>query len=165
MVELILCFYLYFISILGFVTMKYGNKKKIKRLYEKYSQHKFNRIIPTFCFFLILPICIIWGMSIYIIILKYFCWHWQNKRYYIQHSNKFILKLTCNCLEYPYCQTSIHATDRHIFTIQNTKENHTPFLLCSHSYHLFFPTKHLTINNLRRILKMTAIKIRLGFSQ
>ena len=65
-------FILYFISILGFVTMKYGNKKKIKRLYEKYSQHKFNRIIPTFCFFLILPICIIWGMSIYIIILKNF---------------------------------------------------------------------------------------------
>ena len=65
-------FILYFISILSFVTIKYGNKKKIKRLYKKYSQHKFNRIIPTYCFFLILPICIISGMSIYIIILKYF---------------------------------------------------------------------------------------------
>lgn len=95
--------------------------------------------------------------------IKILCWHWQNKRYYIQHSNKLILKLTCNCLKYPYCQTSIHATDRHIFTIQNTKENYTPFLLCFHSYHLFSPTKHLTINNLRRRLKMTAIKIRLGF--
>lgn len=86
-----------------------------------------------------------------------------NKRYYIQHSNKLILKLTYNCLKYPYCQTSIHTTDRHIFTIQNTKESYTPFLLCFHSYHLFSPTKHLTINNLRRRLKMTAIKIRLGF--
>ena len=65
-------FILYFISILGFVTMKYGNKKMVERLYKKYSQHKFNRIIPTYCFFLILPICIISGMSIYIIILKYF---------------------------------------------------------------------------------------------
>lgn len=65
-------FILYFISILGFVTMKYGNKKMVERLYKKYSQHKFNRIIPTYCFFLILPICIILGMSIYIIILKYF---------------------------------------------------------------------------------------------
>ena len=65
-------FILYFISILGFVTMKYGNKKKVERLYKKYSQHKFNRIMPTYCFFFILPICIIWGMSIYIIILKYF---------------------------------------------------------------------------------------------
>ena len=58
--------------ILGFVTMKYGNKKMVERLYKKYSQHKFNRIIPTYCFFLILPICIILGMSIYIIILKNF---------------------------------------------------------------------------------------------
>lgn len=65
-------FILYFISVLGFVTMKYGNKKMVERLYKKYSQHKFNRIIPTYCFFLILPICIILGMSIYIIILKYF---------------------------------------------------------------------------------------------
>lgn len=65
-------FILYFILILGFVTMKYGNKKKIEVLYEKYSQHKFNRVIPTYCFFLILPICIIFGISIYVIISKYF---------------------------------------------------------------------------------------------
>ena len=65
-------FILYFILILGFVTMKYGNKKKIEILYEKYSQHKFNRVIPTYCFFLILPICIIFGISIYVIISKYF---------------------------------------------------------------------------------------------
>ena len=30
-------FILYFISILGFVTMKYGNKKMVERLYKKYS--------------------------------------------------------------------------------------------------------------------------------
>ena len=65
-------FILYFILILGFVTMKYGNKKMVERLYKKYSQHKFNRIIPTYCFFLILPICIIFGISIYVIISKYF---------------------------------------------------------------------------------------------
>ena len=65
-------FILYFILILGFVTMKYGNKKKIEVLYEKYSQHKFDRVIPTYCFFLILPICIIFGISIYVIISKYF---------------------------------------------------------------------------------------------
>ena len=65
-------FILYFILILGFVTMKYGSKKKIEVLYEKYSQHKFNRVIPTYCFFLILPICIIFGISIYVIISKYF---------------------------------------------------------------------------------------------
>ena len=65
-------FILYFILILGFVTTKYGNKKKIEVLYEKYSQHKFNRVIPTYCFFLILPICIIFGISIYVIISKYF---------------------------------------------------------------------------------------------
>ena len=33
-------FILYFILISGFVTMKYGNKKKIEVLYEEYSQHK-----------------------------------------------------------------------------------------------------------------------------
>ena len=71
-VELTPRFLFIFISILGFVTMKYGNKKMVERLYKKYSQHKFNRIIPTYCFFLILPICIILGMSIYIIILKNF---------------------------------------------------------------------------------------------
>ena len=65
-------FILYFILILGCVTMKYGNKKKIEVLYEKYSQHKFNRVIPIYCFFLILPICIIFGISIYVIISKYF---------------------------------------------------------------------------------------------
>lgn len=65
-------FILYFILILGLVTMKYGNKKKIEVLYEEYSQHKFNRVIPTYCFFLILPICIIFGISIYVIISKYF---------------------------------------------------------------------------------------------
>ena len=65
-------FILYFILILGFVTMKYGDKKKIEVLYEEYSQHKFNRVIPTYCFFLILPICIIFGISIYVIISKYF---------------------------------------------------------------------------------------------
>lgn len=65
-------FILYFMLILGFVTMKYGNKKKIEVLYGKYSQHKFNRVIPTYCFFLILPICIIFGISIYVIISKYF---------------------------------------------------------------------------------------------
>ena len=65
-------FILYFILILGFVTMKYGNKKKIEVLYEEYSQHKFNRVIPTYCFFLILPICIVFGISIYVIISKYF---------------------------------------------------------------------------------------------
>ena len=65
-------FILYFILILGLVSMKYGNKKKIEVLYEEYSQHKFNRVIPTYCFFLILPICIIFGISIYVIISKYF---------------------------------------------------------------------------------------------
>ena len=65
-------FILYFILISGFVTMKYGNKKKIEVLYEEYSQHKFNRVIPTYCFFLILPICIIFGISIYVIISRYF---------------------------------------------------------------------------------------------
>ena len=40
-------FILYFISILGFVTMKYGNKKMVERLYKKYSQLKFNRINPN----------------------------------------------------------------------------------------------------------------------
>ena len=71
-------FILYFILILGFVTMKYGNKKKIEVLYEKYSQHKFNRVIPTYCFFLILPICIIFGISIYVIISKYFIDLWKS---------------------------------------------------------------------------------------
>ena len=85
--------------------------------------------------------------------IKKLCWHWQNKRYYIQHSNKLILKLTCNCLKYPYCQTSIHTTDWLIFTIQNTKENYTPFLLCFHSYHLFSPTKHLNSHPLKTIFQ------------
>ena len=40
-------FILYFISILGFVTMKYGNKKMVECLYKKYSQLKFNRINPN----------------------------------------------------------------------------------------------------------------------
>ena len=64
-------FILYFISILAFVTIRYGNKKKVNSLYNRYSQHNLNRKIPTYYFFLILPICIILGVSIYILILKY----------------------------------------------------------------------------------------------
>lgn len=67
----LLFFILYFISILAFISVRYGNKKKVNNLYNRYSQHNLNRKIPTYCFFLILPICIILGVSIYILILKY----------------------------------------------------------------------------------------------
>lgn len=67
----LLFFILYFISILAFISVRYGNKKKVNSLYNRYSQHNLNRKIPTYYFFLILPICIILGVSIYILILKY----------------------------------------------------------------------------------------------
>ncbi len=67
----VICILSYFVLIHIFTSIRYLQHDKIINLRCDYSGFRLNNIIPTWAFWLILPICVCWGVAGVILIVKH----------------------------------------------------------------------------------------------
>jgi uncharacterized membrane protein len=62
----------YIILIIAGVFIRYFRKNKLESIFQRYRHSKYNKTIATWLFFLILPLCMIFGVGLTAIIGLYF---------------------------------------------------------------------------------------------
>lgn len=65
------CFGLIGFIIIPVFTIKRYNRKKIATLLQRYKNYRHNKLIPSWIFFLLLPLALLWAFFISGLIIKY----------------------------------------------------------------------------------------------
>ena len=61
----------YLLTVLICTYLKFFPNKKINLINKKFSKNQHNQRIPDWCFFMILPLSIAWGITTYALLVKF----------------------------------------------------------------------------------------------
>ena len=64
-------FAIYCFLVFLYIFLRYMRKNKIREMIVKFSNSSLNNAIPTWCFFLVLPICMIVGVTAFFLVKKH----------------------------------------------------------------------------------------------
>ena len=62
---------IYLLTVFIYSCFRYFPNKKIRRINKKFDNSHYNRTIPNWCFFAVLPLSVAWGIAAYYLMVKF----------------------------------------------------------------------------------------------
>lgn len=62
---------IYLLSVLMYSYLRFFSNKKIRSINERFKENHLNQMIPDWWFFVLLPLSIAWGITIYCLLVKF----------------------------------------------------------------------------------------------
>ncbi len=63
---------IYLLLVLIYTYLRFFPDKKVHLINKKFGKNQYNHLIPDWCFFMILPLSITWGITTYVLLEKFF---------------------------------------------------------------------------------------------
>ena len=64
-------FFIYFLMVLIFSYLRFLPRKRVGMINKRFDKYRLNRVIPDWCFFMVLPFCVVWGITVYILLVRF----------------------------------------------------------------------------------------------
>ena len=61
----------YLLIVFAYSCFRFFPNKNIRLLNRKYDKSHYNHSIPNWCFFVVLPLCMVWGIVAYSLVVKW----------------------------------------------------------------------------------------------
>ncbi len=78
-------FFCYLAIILSFMFNWYFKEEEVKKIFTNYKDSATNKLIPTWIFFILLPLCMVIGISLYAFLHKFFINKYNLHGYLYNH--------------------------------------------------------------------------------
>ena len=63
-------FFIYLLAVLAYSSFRFFPDKNISLINGKYDKSHYNNTVPNWCFFAILPLSVVWGVTAYSFVVK-----------------------------------------------------------------------------------------------